>query len=62
GYIAEVGDVDRMAKYTLDLLTNKKKYDMFSTNARKCAVTKFDKSIVIPQYEEHYKKVLSQKS
>lgn len=62
GYIAEIGDVDRMAKYTLDLLTNKKKYDMFSANARKCAVTKFDKSIVIPQYEEYYKKVLSQKS
>lgn len=59
GYIAEIGDIDRMAKYALDLLTNKKKYDIFSANARKCAVTKFDKSIVVPQYEEYYKKVLS---
>lgn len=59
GYIAEIGDIDRMAKYALDLLTNKKKYDMFSANARKCAVTKFDKSIVVPQYEEYYKKLLS---
>lgn len=62
GYIAEIGDVERMAKYALDLLTNEKKYEMFSTNARKCALTKFDKSIIVPQYENYYKKILSEKS
>lgn len=59
GYIAEIGDVDRMAKYTLDLLTNEKKYEIFSNNARKRAVNEFDKSKVIPLYEEHYKKILN---
>lgn len=58
GFIAEIGDVDRMAKYTIDLLTNDKKYEIFSANARNRAVNKFDTSKVIPLYEEHYKKIL----
>ena len=59
GFIAEIGDIDRMAKYTVDLLTNEKKYKLFSSNARERAVSMFDKSKVIPQYEEYYKKFLS---
>jgi N-acetyl-alpha-D-glucosaminyl L-malate synthase BshA len=60
GFIAEIGDINRMAKYTLDLLTNEKKYKTFSANARKRAVDLFDKSIVIPMYEKYYEKVLSE--
>jgi len=60
GFIAEIGDVDRMAKYTLDLLTNEKKYEMFSHCARNRAVNMFDKSKVIPLYEEHYENILKQ--
>jgi N-acetyl-alpha-D-glucosaminyl L-malate synthase BshA len=59
GFIAEIGDIERMAKYTVDLLTNERKYKLFSSNARERAVTLFDKSKVIPQYEEYYKKFLS---
>ncbi len=59
GYIAEIGDIDRMAKYTIDLLTNERKYKLFSKNARERTVSLFDKKIVIPQYEEYYKKFLS---
>ena len=59
GYIAEIGDIDRMAKYTVDLLTNERKYKLFSKNARERTVSLFDKKIVIPQYEEYYKKFLS---
>lgn len=58
GYIAEIGDVDRMARYTLDLLTNDKKYKMFSDKARKRAHDKFRKDIIVPQYEAYYDKVL----
>lgn len=58
GFIAEIGDVDRMAKYVLDLLTNERKYELFSKNARERAVTKFDKSKVIPLYEAHYERIL----
>ena len=59
GYIAEIGDVERMAKYTIDLLTNERKYKLFSSNARERAVSMFDKSTVIPQYEEYYQRFLS---
>jgi N-acetyl-alpha-D-glucosaminyl L-malate synthase BshA len=59
GFIAEIGDIERMAKYTLDLLTNDKKYEIFSNNARQRAINKFDKSIVVPLYEEHYKSILN---
>jgi len=61
GYIAEFGDVDRMAKYALELLSNEKKYQKFSANARKRTLENFDKSLIIPQYEAYYKKVLGEK-
>ena len=59
GYISEIGDIDRMTRYTLDLLTNEKKYNEFSKNARNRSVKFFDKKIIIPQYEEYYDKVLN---
>jgi len=59
GFIAEIGDIDRMAKYAIDLLTNEKKHKLFSANARKRSVEMFDKSIIVPMYEEHYEKVLN---
>jgi len=58
GFIAEIGDVDRMAKYALELLSNEKKYKLFSENSRQRAVNKFDKSIVVPLYEEYYEQIL----
>ena len=58
GFIAEIGDIDRMAKYTLELLTNERKYKLFSDNSRQRAVNKFDKSKVVPLYEEYYKQIL----
>ena len=58
GFIAEIGDVDRMAKYALELLTNERKYKLFSDNSRQRAVNKFDKSKVVPLYEEYYEHIL----
>jgi glycosyltransferase involved in cell wall biosynthesis len=58
GFIAEIGDIDRMAKYTLELLTNERKYKIFSDNARSRAVDVFDKSQVVPIYENYYKTIL----
>ncbi len=59
GFIAEIGDVDRMAKYVIDLLTNEKKYQTFSKNCRERAISKFDKSKVVPLYEEFYNHILN---
>ncbi len=58
GFIAEFGDVNRMAKYTLDLLTNERKYKKFSENARNRAVQVFDKKLIVPKYLEYYEKIL----
>lgn len=59
GFIAEIGDIDRMAKYVIDLLSNEKKYQAFSRNCRERAINKFDKSKVVPMYEEFYHHILS---
>jgi len=60
GYIAEFGDINRMAKYTKELLKNKKKYNSFSKNSRDRAEKVFEKKLVVPKYIQYYEKVLSQ--
>lgn len=59
GFIAEFGDVERMAKYAVDLLTNERKYKIFSENCLKLAKETFSKELIVPQYLEYYKKVLN---
>lgn len=61
GFIAEFGDVDRMAKYVMELLTNDKKFKSFSKNSRERAVKLFEKKLIVPQYIQYYEKVLEQK-
>lgn len=61
GFIAEIGDVERMAKYAVDLFKNSKKYKSFSEASRKRAVEKFDKSVIVPMYEDFYEKVMTGK-
>ena len=58
GYIAEIGDIDRMAKYAIELLSSPEKHRLFSQAARKRAL-EFDSSKIIPKYEEYYKKILN---
>lgn len=58
GYIAEIGDIDRMARYAMDLLTNERKYQEFSQKSRERAVNDFDISIIVPQYEQYYQEIL----
>ncbi|MBK8981133.1 MAG: N-acetyl-alpha-D-glucosaminyl L-malate synthase BshA [Ignavibacteria bacterium] len=57
GYIAEIGDVERMSKYAIELLTNEKRYEHFSKNARKRA-EHFSEENIVPMYEKFYDKVL----
>ena len=58
GFIAEIGDIDRMARYAIDLLTNSQKHKLFSEAARKRAI-EFESSKIISQYEQYYERVLS---
>lgn len=58
GFIAEIGDVERMAKYAIDLLSNQKKYDYFSNQARLRAEV-FKEDNIVPMYENFYEQVLN---
>lgn len=60
GYIAEIGDVDRMARYAIELLTNEAKHQMFAQAARRRAVESFDVRKIVNQYEAHYEQCLSE--
>ena len=57
GFIAEIGDIDRMAKYAIDLLTNPSKYQLFADAARRRAL-EFDSAKVVGHYERYYERVL----
>jgi N-acetyl-alpha-D-glucosaminyl L-malate synthase BshA len=58
GYIAELGDVDRMARYCVDLLTHPKKQAIFRANARERAEKVYDISLIVPKYEEVYRELV----
>ena len=58
GYIAEIGDIERMAKYAIELLTNDSKHRLFARNARNRAVEMFEQDKIVNLYETFYEKVL----
>lgn len=58
GYIAEIGDIDRMSRYAIELLTNEAKHTRFMEAARQRAL-EFDVHKVVNLYEEHYEQCLA---
>ncbi|MDH3253010.1 MAG: N-acetyl-alpha-D-glucosaminyl L-malate synthase BshA [Ignavibacteria bacterium] len=59
GYIAEIGDIDRMSRYAIELLTNDTKRRMFGAAGRKRAVEMFDVHKIVNLYEEYYEACLA---
>ncbi len=59
GYIAEIGDVERMAKYAIELLSNDTRREMFAKAGRKRAVENFDIDEIVGVYERHYERILN---
>jgi N-acetyl-alpha-D-glucosaminyl L-malate synthase BshA len=59
GYIAEIGDIDRMAKYAVELLTNDVKRRQFGKAGRTRAVENFDVRKIVSMYEEYYRECLA---
>ncbi len=57
GYLADVGDVESMAKYAIQILRDPGTLEQFRKNARARAEL-FDIDIVVPQYESYYEEVL----
>jgi N-acetyl-alpha-D-glucosaminyl L-malate synthase BshA len=58
GFLAEVGDVDTMANYALELLTDEARLRAMGQEGRKRARARFCSENIIPQYENYYRCVL----
>jgi len=62
GYLAEVGDVDTMARYAVELLVDDSRLQQMAKQARADAKARFCTSKIIPLYEEFYRRVLERSS
>jgi N-acetyl-alpha-D-glucosaminyl L-malate synthase BshA len=62
GYLADVGDVDKMAGYAIELLKDENKLRTMGKAAREMARSRFCASKIVPQYEEFYRRVIERSS
>ena len=62
GYMADPGDVDAMAGFAIEVLSDDKKLEDMGYRARVMAQAKYCASKIIPQYEEFYRGVLERDS
>ena len=58
GYLAEVGDVETMSRYAIDILSDEKRLREMGKVARWEAQTRFCSTKIIPEYERFYERVL----
>lgn len=58
GILADVGDVETMAKYAVEILSDESKLKAMRETARFEAQSRFCASKIIPLYEDFYRKVL----
>jgi N-acetyl-alpha-D-glucosaminyl L-malate synthase BshA len=62
GYLADVGDVDTMARYAIELLSDENRLQEMGKACRAVAQSRFCSSHIIPQYEAFYRRVLERSS
>jgi N-acetyl-alpha-D-glucosaminyl L-malate synthase BshA len=58
GFLAPVGDVETMARYAIELLSDEKRLREMGKVARWEAQTRFCSTKIIPEYEKFYERVL----
>ena len=58
GFLAEVGDVETMARYAIEILSDEKRLREMGQLARWEAQSRFCASKIIPEYEKFYERVL----
>jgi len=58
GYLADVGDVDTMARYAIELLSDEKRLRDMGKRARAVAMERFCSTKIVKQYEDFYLRVL----
>jgi len=57
GFLLSPGDVPGMASACLALLNDRERYEEFRRGARRRAVSQFDTSLIVPQYESYYQQI-----
>lgn len=62
GWLAEVGDVDTMANYAIEILRDEHRLRAMGKECRKAAGENFSAKKIIPQYEDFYWRVLERSS
>ena len=62
GYLADVGDVETMARYANELLGDESRLREMGKACRQVAQTRFCATKIIPQYEDFYRRVLERSS
>jgi N-acetyl-alpha-D-glucosaminyl L-malate synthase BshA len=62
GYLADVGDVDTMARYAVELLNDESALQAMGKAARAVAKARFCSSKIVPQYEDFYRRIVERSS
>jgi len=62
GFLAEVGDVETMARYAVDILRDESALREMGKQCRTSARARFCSNEIIPKYEEFYRRVLERSS
>jgi N-acetyl-alpha-D-glucosaminyl L-malate synthase BshA len=62
GFLAEVGDVETMARYAIDILADETRLRDMGKVARWEAQSRFCSSRIIPEYEKFYERVLEREA
>jgi L-malate glycosyltransferase len=62
GFLAEVGEIDLMAHYAIEILSDEKRLREMGKTARWEAQSRFCASRIIPEYEKFYERVLERKA
>lgn len=62
GFLADVGDIENMAKYGREVLTNKDLHAKISRQARKTTESLYSARKIVPEYEQYYYEILQAKN
>ena len=62
GYLADVGDVDTMARYAIELLNDESQLRKMGKAARAVAKARFCANKIVPEYEDFYRRILERSS
>ena len=58
GYLADVGDVETMARYAIELLSDEARLRDMGKRARAVAMERFCSTKIVQQYEDFYRRIL----